>query len=249
MVSRIALLAAVLAPVVSAGPCKPVVLTLPSTGNVTADLPSPPTNVTVKRIAVGHGIQNYTCASANATGAVPSKGALAVLYDVTPLYPGTPNTGLDQATWDSLSATVLFGQNIPLNLSPNALPEAEYSADVANPFPAAADLSINGLPTLPFLGHHFFDKDGIPTFDLSAADLLASVARLNGANAPTDANPGIIGTGAVPWLQLKDNTGVSRGLQYVYRVVTAGGVAQACSVAGEGSGSVPYTAFYWFLGA
>jgi hypothetical protein len=53
----------------------------------------------------------------------------------------------------------------------------------------------------------------------------------------------------VQWLQLDDNgTGGSKGVTSVYRVITAGGAAKACSVAGVGTQSVPYTTYYWFFG-
>lgn len=60
-------------------------------------------------------------------------------------------------------------------------------------------------------------------------------------------------TGAVDWLELSDNgRGLSKGVSTVYRVVTAGGVAQACSASGANANgtvfSVPYVAQYWFYG-
>ncbi|KAH8756089.1 hypothetical protein F5883DRAFT_649684 [Diaporthe sp. PMI_573] len=48
-------------------------------------LPAPSMNLTVTHVALGHGIQHYTCASENATAT--ALGALAVIYDITPLYP------------------------------------------------------------------------------------------------------------------------------------------------------------------
>jgi hypothetical protein len=56
--------------------------------------------------------------------------------------------------------------------------------------------------------------------------------------APTSANKGPTGTGAVDWLQLQDKGG-SRGITEVYRVVTAGGAAPAVYMA-TGIVSVPY---------
>ena len=63
---------------------------------------------------------------------------------------------------------------------------------------------------------------------------------------PANADAGILGTGAVLWLQLKDsNKGRSVGLDYVYRVVTAGGNPLVCQNVGD-KFSVLYTAYYWF---
>ncbi|KAH8744991.1 hypothetical protein F5883DRAFT_588344 [Diaporthe sp. PMI_573] len=62
------------------------------------------------------------------------------------------------------------------------------------------------------------------------------------------------GVAAIDWLQLGDNgRGLSRDVAQVYRVVTAGGIAQACSVSGVNNPgqalSVPYAAQYWFYSA
>lgn len=64
--------------------------------------------------------------------------------------------------------------------------------------------------------------------------------------APSTASKGPSGTGAVDWLQLtaKPAPYVSAGLSVAYRVVTAGGVAPACTAAG--TLSVQYAAEYWF---
>jgi len=73
---------------VAATDCKPTSVTkptgpaptLPLTGGAT-ELPS--TNLTLRVVAIGRGIQNYTC---SAVGAVPVQlGAIATLYDATSL--------------------------------------------------------------------------------------------------------------------------------------------------------------------
>ncbi|KAH8911700.1 hypothetical protein BR93DRAFT_962934 [Coniochaeta sp. PMI_546] len=248
-------------------PCKPtttkigsvVTPTLPVTG-VAPELPAPAAGLVLKALAIGHGIQNYSCVTAN--GSATATGALAVLYDIQSLYPGTPRTGLSAEAFNGLSTAILWGQNLPLNLKnktaaspgtpgkPNALAESAYGADTANPFPAPADLRLGAI-TVPFLGVHYFDAVSSPTFDLrSKAGLLASVKKVDVAKAPATADKGILKTGAVDWLGLPDNgRGLGVGVSYVYRVVTAGGVAQACSTSGTGVGSVPYAAQYWFYGA
>lgn len=233
------------------------------TQDTATDLPSPAYNLTVKYVAVGHGIQNYTCASSDASAV--ATGALAVLYDITPLYPGTPTTGLSADAFDALSSTVLWGQAIPLNLADpsaaagNATTETAYQADAADPFPSpAADLSLGSSVSAKFLGHHYFDASSSPTFDLSGAGsgsggMLLSGAKTGDVKAPGDADAGILDTGAVDWLQLGDSgRGLSEGLSVAYRVVTAGGAAQACAVSGASAEgevlSVPYAAQYWFYG-
>lgn len=83
--------------------------------------------------------------------------------------------------------------------------------------------------------------------------LFFSGAKEDDVAAPTDSDAGLLDTKAVDWLQLADNgRGLSKGITNVYRVVTAGGGAQACSVSGATETgevfSVPYAAQYWFYG-
>jgi hypothetical protein len=264
MLSKTIIFLAAAASTVVAVPCKPrATPTLPVTGGA-SELPAQDAGLVLKKIALGHGIQNYTCTSADAGATASANGALAALYDITSLYPGTPKTGLTNITaFNSLSTTVLWSQDLPLNLTdagaaspgtqaaPNSLAEASYSADIAHPFPAAiADLSLGSL-YLPFIGVHYFDSTSTPTFDLEQkTGLLASLKKTDNVKAPAGADLGILQTGAVDWLRLLDNgKGVSKGVSAVFRVVTAGGSAEPCSQSGEGSGSVPYTAQYWFYGA
>lgn len=185
-----------------------------------------------------------------------------MLYDITALY--------SNPAFANISSSTLWTQALPLNLVDQAaaaeptaanLPETAYQADAANPFPATpATLSLvvagQQTYTAPFLGRHFFDAAGAPTFDLSAAApaaLYFAGAKTGDVKAPAGADAGLLATGAVDWLQLGDNgLGKSVGVSSVYRVVTAGGVAQACSVSGATPAgqvfSVPYAAQYWFYG-
>lgn len=123
---------------------------------------------------------------------------------------------------------------------------------IGDPFPdPAADLVLGGLAPIAYLGHHYFDAAGVPIFDLRAAGdgLFGRVAKADGVAAPPASDGGVLGTGAVDWLRLVDDgTGAGEGVTAVYRVVTAGGQAEPCSQSGAGSGSVPYTAMYWFYG-
>ncbi|KAK3900775.1 hypothetical protein C8A05DRAFT_35584 [Staphylotrichum tortipilum] len=243
MVSTTLVFAALVAAVSAVPACRPPTYTLPKLGAET-ELAAPAAGLVLRKIAIGHGIQNYTCK--DTTSAPSANGALAVLYDATLLYPGTKKTGLSQAAWDNAPSTVLRHTALPLN----KLAGSEYGADATNPFPPAADLKPGqGLPALKFLGHHFFDIDGVPVFDLTAAGLKATVHKITALNAPATADKGITGTGAVAWLQLDDTgAGLSKGVTTVYRVITAGGAGKACSVAGVGPQSVPYTTYYWFFG-
>lgn len=168
-----------------------------------------------------------------------------------------------------MTSTVLRNQSMPLNLanpsaaglqaSPNstaaALSETSYNADAASPFPSpAADLDCGQGVKGSFLGHHFFDQLSAPTFNLSASptSLFFSGKKVGAVAAPADADKGLLNTKAVDWLQLSDNErGLSTGVVGLYRVVTAGGGAQACNVSGPSGNqtfSVPYTAEYWFYG-
>lgn len=223
-------------------------------GNTLAsELPAPSPSLVLKRIAIAHGIQNYSC-GADPAAAVEAKGALAVLYDATPLYPGNPK-GLSQAAFDSLTTTALWTHPIPLNLvNPEAakpgvvLSSKQYGA-TDNPFQAPADLKLGNIAPIKYLGRHYFDGAGTPTFDLTEAGLRASAGKTGEAVAPANADKGPLKTGAIKWLQLTDTgKGLSKGVTLVYRVITAGGVAEACATTGQGLASVPYSALYWFYG-
>lgn len=195
-----------------------------------------------------------------------------MLYDATSLYPGTQNTGLSTSAFANITSTVLWDQAIPLNLlfpvaanpaasgagaASTTYPETYYQADAANPFLSPdqdLSLSAEGI-NAPFLGHHYFDSLSSPTFNLSGSSggLFFSGAKVGDVKAPASADKGVLATGAIDWLQLADNgRGLSKGVSTVYRVVTAGGVAEPCSVTGPNPAgqifSVPYVAEYWFYG-
>ncbi|ETS81182.1 hypothetical protein PFICI_06184 [Pestalotiopsis fici W106-1] len=214
--------------------------TLPVTGG-TSELPA--ANGTLIAVAVGHGIQNYTCSAAGVTAT--SIGALAVLYDITDIY---SSLSADEQT--QLPVNVLRTTDLPLNLAETTDPSNPYAADTADPFPADdADLTVEGVDgPLSVLGRHYFDAALTPTFDLYNADggdgLLFKGGKLSGVKAPASADPGLLNTGAVDWLQLGDK-GASIGLTEVYRVVTAGGGPLTCDEAGQVF-SVPYASQYWF---
>ncbi|KAI0836613.1 hypothetical protein F5Y06DRAFT_99822 [Hypoxylon sp. FL0890] len=222
-----------------ASPPAAVTPTLPTTGSGTQL--DGPGSATLKHILVGHGLQNYTCTAAGATAA--SLGALAVLWDISDLYPGTSPSSLSADEFNTLTSRVLRTTDMPLNLAA----DGSGGADVTSPFPAPADLKIEGIASaVKFLGHHFFDITNTPTFDLSGANdgELFKGKKDAGISAPSDADPGVDpATGAVDWLRLSDK-GTSVGVSLVYRVLTAGGDPEACTDAGQNQ-SIPYTAQYW----
>ncbi|KAG0650417.1 hypothetical protein D0Z07_2923 [Hyphodiscus hymeniophilus] len=190
-----------------------------------SSLPSPPSNLTLKHVTVGHGIQNYTCSS-NLTAAPTALGAIATLYDVTPL------AFLSSTTSSAIPALAAF---LPLT---NAL--------VPN-----APLTISGLGSFPILGFHFFDAKGTPIFDLNTVGERLASKKAGDIKAPSNASVGLDGTGAVDWLFLTSTGDAgSTGLGAVYRVDTAGGNPPT-SCEGFAAGdviSVPYSAGYHFYG-
>ncbi|KAH7633972.1 hypothetical protein B0T09DRAFT_101330 [Sordaria sp. MPI-SDFR-AT-0083] len=230
------------------GPCKSLTPTLPTTGGDELVAPSP--TARLKKIVIGHGIQNYTCSAPDATPS--ATGALAVLYDVTTLYPGLSKSALSSEAFNALPHALLWDRPVPLNRPSNS----SYSADTSAPFPAHNDLKgLANYPSLKYAGHHFFDTVGTPTFDLDVSGMKAVVMKTGNVAAPKDADKGVLNTGAVAWLTLADTgKGMSKGVNLVYRVLTAGGNPEACDSAAvsakETEGvqvqSVPYTTFYWF---
>ncbi|KAL7755395.1 hypothetical protein ACKLNR_014493 [Fusarium oxysporum f. sp. zingiberi] len=220
----------------SCRPGKPMPV-LPVNGGP-SELPAPPQDVTLKHIALGFGIQNYTCAGIDA--APVSAGALAVLYDVTYLYPGQDPLSLTDEKWASLPSDVLDTGRVPLNRNENG------GASLTSPFPKKQALRVKSIrKNIPYLGHHFFNVDGVPTFDLDKANQFLIAKKLGGIKAPASAPTGPEGTGAVDWLYLGD-AGGSQGVSVVYRVLTAGGASHGCKA--KGTDSTSYTTLYWFYG-
>ncbi|KAL5584047.1 hypothetical protein FOVSG1_015398 [Fusarium oxysporum f. sp. vasinfectum] len=224
-----------LCPSQSGMPAKPNP-TLPSNGGA-SELPEPSQGAALKHIALGFGIQNYTCADTDTT---PTPvGALAVLYDVTHLYPGQSHSSLTQAEWASLPGEVLNTLKVPLNLNENGI-----GASPIKPFPKKQDLKVRSLSKkISYLGHHYFNSVGVPTFDLDKACQLLIAKKIDGIKAPGSSPSGPHGTGAVDWLFLGD-AGGSHGISFVYRVLTASGASHGCKT--KGVDSTSYAAMYWF---
>ncbi|RKK80964.1 hypothetical protein BFJ68_g13087 [Fusarium oxysporum] len=203
-----------------------------------SELPAPARDVTLKHIALGFGIQNYSCTDAGATPV--AAGALAVLYDVTFLYPGQHSSDITPEKWTSLPSNILNTEKVPLNRTENG------GASPTNPFPKKEALEVKSVSkSIPYLGHHFFSTAGIPTFDLDPVNQLLIAKKISGIKAPASAPTGPGGTSAVDWLYLGD-AGGSHGVSLAYRVLTAGGSSYGCK--GKGIDSISYTAYYWFYG-
>ena len=173
--------------------------------------------MTIKHITIGHGIQNFTCASPSATPV--AIGALANLYDVTS-FALANETGLAE-----IPPIAVFQ---PVDLASNS------------------SLTIAGFGTFPRIGNHFFTSAGVPTFAFPTLNELLSGKSLATINAPAGSNSGPAGTGATTWLDLGDKGG-SIGLSGVYRVLTAGGLPFKTCQGQNSTISVPYAASYWFL--
>jgi Protein of unknown function (DUF3455) len=231
-----------LLPLISAAPSRWSARKGNTTGNTTTltlpsgSLPPPPSNSTLRYIALGLGHQNYTCAN---TSAVPvSIGATARLFDIESIL-----------HWHPLLTTILP----PLTLSWVGLPlETVAASDTTQ---SAADFARMLPGPLVPIGEHFFDSPtGLPTFNLHGADLPARLETTKVASvaAPASACKGADDLGAVAWLALlaDDNSSNYGGVTTVYRVETAGGMSPA-TCAGVPPGDVirvPYTAEYWFWG-
>jgi len=165
---------------------------------------------------------------------------LAVLYDVTCLYPGQAHSSLKAKKWASLPSDVLNTRKVPLNRNDDG------GASLTNPFPRKQPLKVEGLrKSIAYLGRHFFNAAGVPTFDLDKANQLLIAKKIDGIKAPASAPAGPEGTGAVDWLYLGD-AGGSQGVSLVYRVLTAGGASHGCKA--KGTDSTSYTTLYWFYG-
>lgn len=180
-----------------------------------ASLPAPD-GLKIKAITVGRGTQNYSCA-AGSTAPPVQVGAVATLFDVSPLLPFLP---------------ISEGDDI-LALLPN------YFIN----FPSSA-LETSAIPVI---GYHHFDASGVPVFDLGQTGLFRarrtnSIGAPKGASQGT-ANQS---NGAIDWLELCAVEG-SKDITKAYRVVTAGGKPPKLCTGEPTHIEVEYATHYWFL--
>jgi len=174
---------------------------------------------TAKFVAVGAGNQNYTCTSA---GTYSSIGAVAELYDITPLYGLSKFSVAQQSVYDFWTANQYTD---PL--------DPEWTSQVQS------SLGFNILGP-----HTFVEFDGAlhPEFDFSQSTNDASnfvIAKKVG-DIPDPIDPGT----NVDWLQLKKVDGSLACT--VFRVATIGGQPPT-SCTGTHTIQVKYAAQYWFF--
>jgi len=178
-----------------------------------------PTGEVVKNIALGVGVQNYTCSSA---GAFTSVGAVAELIDISCFAGSSIFSSLTTDVFDIFNAT----KEITVN-------------DVID--------TLGG--SFGVLGQHYFVTNpftgtGVsPTFDFRAASKKGDPNAFVIANKTGDiAAPS--GPQDVDWLEL---TGAAGDLaKHVFRIVTKAGQPPASCTPGAAI-SVKYTAQYWFF--
>lgn len=183
----------------------------------TAPTPLPPVGagLKLKHVAIGRGIQNYTCDLSNTTAVPVAIGAIATLYDASCIA----------STFPDLLA-LLPGVALQFNLKT----AWQKSLTPSN---------------LVISGHHYFDAAGTPVFDLdtTAKKLgVAPCAKNASVSAPTNAVVGQAnqGFGAVAWLKLLTKSQATGNLQEVYRINTAGGKPPATCAGAQPTFEVQY---------
>lgn len=163
----------------------------------TEPLPAPDAGTTLKHVAIGRGIQNYTCDTTNATAIPKAIGAVATLYNASCVAATSP-----------LVLNTLPGFALQFNLGPN--PAA----------PNPANLEVSGLHFFTDAGVPFFNLD---TAKQQIGTLPCSKAGSAPAPASAIKGQGNKGDGAVAWLKLTAVDGATGNLESVYRLNTAGG--------------------------
>ncbi|KDQ58797.1 hypothetical protein JAAARDRAFT_69216 [Jaapia argillacea MUCL 33604] len=174
-------------------------------------------------IALGVGVQNYTCGN---TSTYTNVGAVAELFDISCLYHTPIFTHLSELAYDKWNCT----------------PEVTAS-DIIN------DLS--GIHNPIVLGQHYYVTNPVtgtgisPKWDFTSAsesgnpNAFVVAAKIGDLPAPT-------GKTDVDWVQLKAIQGDLAS--YVFRVATKGGQPPASCTPGSPLLSVKYTAQYWLYG-
>jgi len=211
-------------------PSLPQLCDLSKAKQPTSDL-APPTGLQLTHVAIGRGVQNYTCAGLGDSDPPAQVGALATLYNASCIA--------------AIAPTIL---NILPDLFLEFVPAQSSVSDVST---SAATAALSRLPsTLSFgngliSGHHYFDALGTPFFNLLQPLNIGDCygAKTGTFTAPKSNPP------AVPWLRLdakQGYSGQSVNIKTVFRLVTAGGVAPATCKGQPDNISVQYAAQYWF---
>jgi hypothetical protein len=189
-------------------------------------LPSPGTGLALSHIALGRGTQNYTCSTSDPTSAPVAAGALATLFNASCIASSFPDM---------------------LEMLPSVSLQFPLDPNVANA--AAATIGPNQLA---ISGHHFFNAEGTPFFDLTASSAAPlgdiTCAKVNATAAPVGSTAGLSGSAPVAWLKLNATSDDSGRLREVYRLTTAGGAAPATCEGKADKFTVEYAALYWFYG-
>ncbi|KAJ2902306.1 putative malate dehydrogenase protein [Zalerion maritima] len=181
----------------------------------------PPTaGLTLHHVAIGRGVQNYTCA--NSSSAPEAAGAVATLFNATCLASTHPEIA-------------------------NILPSVALKFDLSDGDRNSAFPRISLFPSnLAVSGKHFFNSDGVPFFNLdtpAASYGKASCAKDAAESAPDTAAKGQKGENAVAWLRLNTtDDGTTGSIKQVYRLQTAGGSPPASCEGMDSEFSVQYAA-------
>jgi len=176
-------------------------------------------NTAANYVAVGVGNQNYTCTSA---GTYSSKGAVAMLFDITTLYGTSKFSTIQECVHD-----------------------AWVNNPSTNPLDPEWDKQVHTQFKLDPLGIHTFVKfnnASDPKFDFTQSTNNPSnfVIAIKAGDIAAPSNPGT----NVDWLHL---TNVDGGLASdAYRVLTVGGKPPS-ECTGTGTITVKYAAQYWFF--
>ena len=187
-------------------------------------LPSPQAGSVLLEVAIGRGVQNYTCALASPSYTPVAQGALASLYNASCIAGNYP---------DILAILPPVALQFPLPPEPTG-----------NLQPPNIDLT----------GHHYFATNTTPVFNLDANpdnELGIAVSKkIANSTAPATADKGVngLGDGAVAWLYLQTTNASTGGITDVYRINTAGGNPPKTCESSPAVFSVQYSAEYWFWG-
>lgn len=203
-------------------------------------LPPPSQGLTVYHVALGRGLQNYTCPPDAGSSDVPiALGAVANLYNTTcmasvPIPGGNPPYVLN---------------NAPAVAVANSNPNASDSKPI-HPLGSGSVIS----------GHHYFTDSTTPTFNLVWDTTNYGIffsKKTSNVTAPATAAIGPDGSKAVPWLKLEVESPVAPltieqkdlvpSVKEIYRVNTAGGAAPATCAGMPTAFSRQYAAEYWFF--
>ncbi|KAG9779080.1 hypothetical protein KCU88_g4122, partial [Aureobasidium melanogenum] len=184
----------------------------------TTPLPSPD-GLTLAHVAVGRGVQNYTCANSTATPA--AVGAVASFFNASCVAADYPDL-LELMPGVALEFPVPTGNSL---LEPSALGLSSHHFFSNTTTPVFAF----DVPTGPQLGTVTGQK---------VHDCPAPVNAVVGPNGK--------GNGAVAWLHITARSTTIGNIKAVYRLSTAGGSPPATCAGQPAAFSQDYSAIYWF---